>query len=918
MKTILTFLLIVFFFLNSNVLVSQALIIDHNCAKLEPIPESAILQAKSDLHIAYGHTSHGSQLITGMTGLIGKTGLLGYKGDIYEWNEGGTGDALDIDDYFVSGDLGHTGDLTWEAGTRTYLANPDNSDVNVIIWSWCGGASDNTEAGMNIYLNAMNQLEIDFPNIKFVYMTGHLDGTGESGNLHIRNEQIRNYCLQNNKILYDFADIESYDPDENYYLDKLATDNCDYDSDDNGTRDANWATAWQGAHTEGVDWYSCTAAHSQALNGNLKAYAAWWLWAKLAGWDDGSDVSLNITSDEPMDECNLDSRSLNITLTGDTFADSDLSASNFQLNGAPSTTTVESITYIDSENATLALVFDGTDFDSEFTHFSITIDAAELTGSNVLISNELIISSNDEELEIEAEVSLIETNLDKGVINLSLTDESFSDDQLAIGNFQLNNVPTGTTVDSVVYTDATHAVLNLAYDGTDFDSDSTHFSITISINELTGCHDLTSNELIIESVDESNPYLTITVDEQLTELNLNEGLVHLTLTNETFIDGTFDLLNFDILNEPEGCTIEGITYLTSSTADLNLAFDGTDFDNDINDFSVIVDAAELNGVSNLQSDYLSIIANVENTASALISSTGSLTESQLDDAIIKLKIFEAVFNSTTPNVNNFILGNVPPGLEIGSIDYIENDSVVLNLSFDQQDFDVDYTQVTVTINSAEISIDNDLISNAVIVYSELEPNASASINEDLVESTLDGATVIIELDDESFTSDCNTIEQFNLQNVPAGVTIANVECRSETNLIITLAFDGTDFDLDSTHFCVLIDQSAVDGDIDLITNTLTIYAETESNISDINKSNQVNIFPNPGNGIINVEYWLTTSDKINIQIIDLAGKILMQKVYKYSSTKFKTSLDINHFDKGQYYLILRQGDTKIVKSVVFQ
>jgi hypothetical protein len=26
-------------------------------------------------------------------------------------------------------------------------------------------------------------------------------------------------------------------------------------------------------------------SHSQPLNANQKAYAAWWLWARLAGWD---------------------------------------------------------------------------------------------------------------------------------------------------------------------------------------------------------------------------------------------------------------------------------------------------------------------------------------------------------------------------------------------------------------------------------------------------------------------------------------------------------------------------------------------------------------------------------------------------------------------------------------------------------
>ena len=71
-------------------------------------------------------------------------------------------------------------------------------------------------------------------------------------------------------------------------MDKDADDNCDYDSDGNGSRDKNWAIDWQNSHTINVDWYDCSPAHSQALNGNLKAYASWWLWAKLSGWDSAS------------------------------------------------------------------------------------------------------------------------------------------------------------------------------------------------------------------------------------------------------------------------------------------------------------------------------------------------------------------------------------------------------------------------------------------------------------------------------------------------------------------------------------------------------------------------------------------------------------------------------------------------------
>jgi hypothetical protein len=255
---------------------TSVVLVNHSSTELSSIPSAAITEAKQQLHIAYGHTSHGSQLIDGMSGLVD------FKGGLYAWNEGGSGGALDIRDYAMPGDLGNPDWTAWESETRTYLA--ENADINVVIWSWCGEVSYASEANINTYLNLMSGLENDFKNVKFVYMTGHLDGTGLTGNLHIRNQQIRDFCKNNKKILYDFEDIESYNPDGVYFGDKKPDDGCNYDSDGDGSADANWATEWQASHTSGTDWYDCGAAHTQPVNANMKAYAAWWLWASIAGW----------------------------------------------------------------------------------------------------------------------------------------------------------------------------------------------------------------------------------------------------------------------------------------------------------------------------------------------------------------------------------------------------------------------------------------------------------------------------------------------------------------------------------------------------------------------------------------------------------------------------------------------------------
>ncbi|MBN2414693.1 T9SS type A sorting domain-containing protein [bacterium] len=275
----------------------QAVIINHNCVDITAIPLSAITAAKANLHIAYGHTSHGSQVTDGMTGLVafasgGGKGLT-HPPNTFAWNNGGSGGALDLHDYAMGGDCGYYPD--WYNNTVNYLNNAANADVNVIIWSWCGQVDEKYAAGTlySEYINPMAALEAAYPGVTFVYMTGHVDHWDDANN-KAANQVIRDYCNANGKVLYDFADIESYDPDGTWY--QYPNDNCDYYASATGSRLGNWAAEWQDSHTENVDWYSCGSAHSEPLNANQKAYAAWWLWAALAGWDQSLAVEMTSLS----------------------------------------------------------------------------------------------------------------------------------------------------------------------------------------------------------------------------------------------------------------------------------------------------------------------------------------------------------------------------------------------------------------------------------------------------------------------------------------------------------------------------------------------------------------------------------------------------------------------------------------------
>jgi uncharacterized protein YjdB len=282
---------------------SQGLVIGHDQAHLEDlksIPPEWIDSARTKLRIVYWHTSHGSHITSGMSRLDA------FRGDngVYARAEERLPGVLYLVDYF--GDLSD-GEDTWPQTTRDYLDDPANQDINVVMWSWCQilGHDGDEDPG---YCSKMDSLISEYgPGgskitsgqrsvpVQFVYMTGHVNGQGEEGRTNQINNYIRNHCIAHERILYDFADIESWDPDDQYFLDDSVSDDCSYLV--NGERTGNWAEEWiagkvmmdgedDSLHNEpnGGDWFQCTAEHSHPVNANMKAYAAWYMFARLAGW----------------------------------------------------------------------------------------------------------------------------------------------------------------------------------------------------------------------------------------------------------------------------------------------------------------------------------------------------------------------------------------------------------------------------------------------------------------------------------------------------------------------------------------------------------------------------------------------------------------------------------------------------------
>ncbi|MEH7159145.1 tandem-95 repeat protein [Neobacillus drentensis] len=107
---------------------------------------------------------------------------------------------------------------------------------------------------------------------------------------------------------------------------------------------------------------------------------------------------LTATSFEPLIENSLKSEGagyLDLEISGDRF-NADMTASDFELNHAPVGLKIVDVYFYDEGSAGLLFEYDGTDFDSDITDFSVTAKATATTKGQAITSNPLVIKTSQD------------------------------------------------------------------------------------------------------------------------------------------------------------------------------------------------------------------------------------------------------------------------------------------------------------------------------------------------------------------------------------------------------------------------------------------------------------------------------------------------------------------------------------------
>lgn len=416
----------------------------------------------------------------------------------------------------------------------------------------------------------------------------------------------------------------------------------------------------------------------------------------------------NLTADSILTEQRLEARTLTIDLIEEGFIDyTTLSTASFNLLNAPAGLNIESVQGISPTQAKINLVFNGTDFDTDFLNFRLNISHSVLiqTITGYLATNPLIIHAY---LEPEAfmtdDSGRDERRLDFEILFIDLANEMFNDyTSILVSDFVLIKAPVGLSIESIQGISPTSAWINLAFDGRDFDTNYTDFKVGINHSVLmytkTGL--LYTNSLVIHAYVE-NPVAELSSDSTMYESRLDYRILTINLKEERFLDYTSLLVSdFELVNAPVGLSIESVNGISPAQVVIDLKYTGIDFDVDIPGFRVGIKSSvlEQTQMGVLYTNNLPVIGHVEQ-AIATLTTDSILTEQSLDERSLTIYLTDEMFlNYMSLMTTDFALINAPTGLTIESVTGISPTQAVLDLAFDQRDFDVTITDVRVQISS---------------------------------------------------------------------------------------------------------------------------------------------------------------------------------------------------------------------------
>lgn len=188
----------------------------------------------------------------------------------------------------------------------------------------------------------------------------------------------------------------------------------------------------------------------------------------------------------------------------------------------------------------------------------------------------------------------------------------------------------------------------------------------------------------------------------------------------------------------------------------------------------------------------------------------------------------------------------------------------------------------------------------VITYSVNFTTSTLSTDATLSDLLVDGITV------GGFNS---TTHSYNVE-LDNGTTIIPVVTATKNDANASMVIT----DASSTPGQATVEVIAEDG-VSSITYTIDFTFATS--INDLSFENNVNLYPNPSNGIINIEFNNALNDECQLEIYNSIGTLIYSN--KVTSTNnLKYEINLGGFPKGMYFVKIFDKNDSATKNVIIQ
>ena len=512
----------------------------------------------------------------------------------------------------------------------------------------------------------------------------------------------------------------------------------------------------------------------------------------------GGQESVVASTPVPLTEATLNESVVTLTLNGATYE-----RSTFDLRGAVKVSGIEGVTFhwfdvdrVSDTELAVELTFKG-NFDADATLiFTVGADAVAGYDGPSLIA-QLPVTGSKESVVASTEALLTEATLHESVVTLTLKGAAYERSNFrirgAVSVSGIDGVTVGTFgIDRVSDTEIT---VELEFSG-NFDTNAT-LTFTVAADALLRY----DGPALMARVPVTGGKESVVAKTKapLTEATLDESVVTLTLSGATYEQSRLKIRGNVRATGINGVTIGtfGVDRGSDTMVTVELTFDGTDFDAD----ATLTLTIETEALAGYNGPSLTTQISVTALTESIVATTKApLTEATLHEGIVTLTLSGGTYERSSFKIKGAVTVSGIDGVTIGTfgIDRVSDTEVAVELEY-AGNINTD-RRLTFTVGAGAIVSYNGPAFTVQVSVTALTESVIATTVAPLTEATLDESVVTLTLKDAKYERSIFDIRDAVTVSGIAGVTMPwhQPDRKSDTELTVELAFDGTNFDTAST------------------------------------------------------------------------------------------------------------------------